>query len=118
MEEAPHVSAHREQRVGYPVPHGHQGRPGNDLVGVGSHYRTLVDLVSAYSKRPELLVDLDHMLRQLEQVDNDSGSQSVQSTGRVGRVHGLQDRLTDADVRKIILSFEGGVAGTTFSAPT
>jgi hypothetical protein len=68
--------------------------------------------------RPELLVDLDHMLRQLEQVDNDSGSQSVQSTGRVGRVHGLQDRLTDADVRKIILSFEGGVAGTTFSAPT
>ena len=64
--------------------------------------------MSAYSKRPELLVDLDHMLRQLEQVDNDSGSQSVQSTGRVGRVHGLQDRLTDADVRKIILSFEGG----------
>jgi len=61
-------------------------------VGVGSHNEPLVDLLSVYSKRPDLLVDLDHMLRQLEQAADDSDPQSVQSTGRVGRVHGLQDR--------------------------
>jgi hypothetical protein len=69
-----------------------------------------VDLVSAYSKRPELLVDLNYALQQLGHVDGGISSQSVQSTGRVGRARGLQDRLTNADIRQIILSFQGGTA--------
>jgi hypothetical protein len=64
--------------------------------------------VSAYSKRSDLLVDLDHAAQQLEQANSDTGTPSVQSTGRVSRAHSLEDRLTDAAVQKIILSFHGG----------
>jgi hypothetical protein len=64
--------------------------------------------VSAYSKRSDLLVDLDHVVQQLRHADGDTNSQSVQSTGRVGRARDLQDRLTGADVEQIALSFQGG----------
>jgi hypothetical protein len=64
--------------------------------------------VSAYSKRSGLLVDLDHAAQQLGQANNGTGTPSVRSTGRVGRAHGLEDRLTDAAVQKIILSFQEG----------
>jgi hypothetical protein len=67
-----------------------------------------VDLVSAYSKRLDLLVDLDHAAQQLGQANSDTGTPSVRSTSRVGRAHSLEDRLTDAAVQKIILSFQGG----------
>jgi hypothetical protein len=67
-----------------------------------------VDLVSAYSKRSDLLVDLDRIVQQLGQADGGTNSQSVLSTGRIGGAHSLQDRLTDADVRQIVLSFQGG----------
>jgi hypothetical protein len=64
--------------------------------------------VSAYSKRSDLLVDLDRVVQQLKHGDGDTSSRSVQSTGRLRRARGLQDRLTDADIRQIILSFQGG----------
>jgi hypothetical protein len=67
-----------------------------------------VDLVSAYSKRSGLLVDLDHAAQQLGQANSDTGTSSVRSTERVGGAHSLQDRLTDADMRQIIMSFQGG----------
>ncbi len=67
-----------------------------------------MDLVSAYSKRSDLLVDLDRVVQQLGHADGDISSRSVQSIGRVGRAHGLQERLTNADMRQIILSFQDG----------
>jgi hypothetical protein len=70
--------------------------------------QTGVDLVSAYSKRSDLLVDLDHAAQQLKQANSDTSTPSVRSTGRVGHAHRLEDRLTDAVVQKIILSFQSG----------
>lgn len=67
-----------------------------------------MDLVSAYSKRSDLLVDLDHVVQQLRHAGKDTNSQSVQSAGRVGRARNLQDRLTDADAEQIALSFQSG----------
>jgi hypothetical protein len=49
-------------------------------------------------------VDLEQALRQLGQ----AAEKSVQSRGWVGRAHSLQDRLTEADMQKIIQSFESG----------
>jgi hypothetical protein len=69
----------------------------------------LVDLVSAYSKRSDLLVDLDRTAQHLGRADDATNSQSVRSTGRVGRAHSLQDRLSDATVQKIILDFQDGI---------
>jgi hypothetical protein len=71
-----------------------------------------VDLVSAYSKRSDLLVDLDRIVQQLGQADGGTNSQSVLSTGRIGGAHSLQDRLTDADVRQIVLSFQAAHLAT------
>ena len=67
-----------------------------------------MDLVSAYSKRPDLLVDLDRAGQQMRWADETTILRSVRSIGRVGRAHSLQDRLADSDVRQIILSFQGG----------
>lgn len=67
----------------------------------------MVDLVSASSKRSDLLVDLDHAAQQLGQANSDAGTLSVRSTGRVGRAHSLEDRLTDAAVQKVILKLPG-----------
>jgi hypothetical protein len=82
-----------------------RGLIGSAMSGYGM---TGQDLVSAYSKRPDLLVDLDHAAQQLRHADDDASSPSVRSTGRVGRAYSLQDRLTDADMRQIALSFQGG----------
>jgi hypothetical protein len=64
--------------------------------------------VSAYSKRSDLLVDLDRVVQQLKHSDDNTSLRSVQSTVRGRQAHGLQDRLSDADIRQIILSFQGG----------
>lgn len=70
----------------------------------------MVDLVTAYSKRHDLLYDLEEALRQLGKAQEDSSTepQSVRSTGRIGHKHALQDRLSDEDRRKIVLSYEDG----------
>lgn len=68
-----------------------------------------MDLVSAYSKRSDLLVDLDRVVLQLGHAASVTNSQSVQSTGRVGRARDLQDCLTNADVEQIALSFQSGI---------
>ena len=67
-----------------------------------------MDLVSAYSKRFDLLLDLHRTAQQLETADDGTGSRSIRSTGRAGRPHSLKDRLTETSVQKIILSFQGG----------
>jgi hypothetical protein len=69
----------------------------------------ILDLVSAYSKRADLLVDLVQVAQNLQQVAEGGGiSRSVRSIGRVGQPRTLRDRLTDAAVREIALSFQIG----------
>lgn len=69
-----------------------------------------VDLIRAYSKRSDLLEDLDQTLRRLARARKEPGErQSVSSTGRVGRVWSLQDRLTEAEVREIVAGFQAGL---------
>ena len=104
MEEAPHVSAHREQRVGYPVPHGHQGRPGNDLVGVGSHYRTLVEVPGAYYNTKHQVSELESLLRELPDVSGPL------RPARRGRLPGSARQLDSQQVQELI---SGYVAGAT-----
>lgn len=65
----------------------------------------LVDLVTAYSKRHELLHDLTAAWRQLgkAQVDEGSGRASVRSVPRsTKRPQPLQDRLSADDQRAIL----------------
>ena len=104
MEEAPHVSAHREQRVGCPVPHGHQGRPGNDLVGVGSHYRTLVEVPGAYYNTKYQVSELESLLRELPDVSGPL------RPARRGRLPGSARQLDSQQVQELI---SGYVAGAT-----
>lgn len=71
----------------------------------------MVDLVSRYSKRDDLAFELEHARQQLAGARETGSSEqrhSVQSAGRVGKPHGLQDRLSDADRKKIVLAFEAG----------
>lgn len=70
-----------------------------------------MELVRAYSKRPELLDELDQAARRLERAlaaDPLDEPVSVRSTGRVGRVWALTDRLSDADVQAMIEKFQAG----------
>lgn len=70
-----------------------------------------MELVRHYSNRYELLDDLDQAARRLARaVAADPGGEpvSVRSTGRVGRVLAVRDRLSEADVRAIVEKFEAG----------
>lgn len=71
----------------------------------------MVEVLRHYSNCPELLDDLERAVQQLAEAAAAAPVDerlSVHATGRVGRKHGLQDRLTEADVQKIVLSFEAG----------
>ena len=73
---------------------------------------TWVDLVTAYSKRPELLHDLNETVRQLGRAQADDGNNrtSVRSVPRsTKRPRSLQDRLSDDDQRAIMKRFKAGV---------
>jgi DNA-directed RNA polymerase specialized sigma24 family protein len=71
----------------------------------------MVGLVRAYSKRPELLEELNQATRRLARaLDADPLGEpvSVRSTGRVGRVWALNDRLSEADMQAIVQKFRAG----------
>lgn len=71
-----------------------------------------MELVRAYSKRPELLDDLDQAARRLARaLDADPLGEpvSVRSTGRVGRTWALDDRLDATDVQAIVKKFLAGI---------
>lgn len=69
----------------------------------------------SYSKRHDLLYDLVEALRQLgtarEAAGLDGKRRSVRSTGRVGHVHNVEDRLGEETVCKIIDDYRAGVTG-------
>ena len=72
----------------------------------------MVDLVTAYSKRPELVHDLNETVRQLGRAQAGDGNNrtSVHSVPRsTKRPQPLQDRLSDDDQRAILERFESGV---------
>jgi DNA-binding MarR family transcriptional regulator len=68
----------------------------------------LVDLLRRYSKRADLLEDLERTLRRLTQAVNADPSPRVSawSRGRVARP--LRDRLSEADIRCLVESFRAG----------
>jgi hypothetical protein len=70
----------------------------------------MVDNILAYSKRPDVLQDLDHALHQLGEALAEPAPHpvSVRSSGRVGRVWAMTDRLTDAQVRDLVAAFRTG----------
>jgi hypothetical protein len=71
----------------------------------------MVDIVRSYSKRPDLLEDLDRAVRRLAQAAKTHASDqplSVRSSGRVGRVWALAERLTEAEVRALAANFRAG----------
>jgi len=72
----------------------------------------MVGLVRAYSKRPDVLEDLDQAVRQLDKASAEPAPEraSVRSSGRVGRVHAVADRLTAEQVAAIIQRFRAGRA--------
>lgn len=77
----------------------------------GQRLSGCVDLVSAYSNRDDLVFELVTAMRQLEEARSAGGSESrlsVQSVGRVGRAHGLQDRLSQADLQNVVTEYEAG----------
>jgi site-specific DNA recombinase len=81
------------------------------LADHGVHESFLVDLLIAYSKRPDLLVDLRKVAEQLDQLAREGAAgerQSVRSVGKLGHVHGVRARLAKADIQEIILSFAEG----------
>ena len=69
-----------------------------------------MDLVLAYSKHPDVLADLDHVVRQLETglAEPAPKAASVRSSGRVARVWALTDRLSDAQVHELVAAFRAG----------
>ena len=71
-----------------------------------------MDLLVAYSKRPDLLHDLNEAVGQLGRTQTDKGSShtSVRSVPRsTKRPQPLQDRLSADDQRAILERFEAGV---------
>jgi hypothetical protein len=72
----------------------------------------LVDLLTHYSNRSDLLHELGEAARQLERASQDEHDRrsvrSVRSPDRKGRVWGLAERLSRDDVHKIVMSYEAG----------
>ncbi len=70
-----------------------------------------MDLLTSYSKRADLLYDLQEALRHLRQAsteDTPPSVSSVRSPDRKGTVWALADRLSEDDRHKIVLSYEAG----------
>lgn len=71
----------------------------------------VVDLLMAYSKRADLVIDLGRLANQLTHARKARASderQSVCTVGGSSRTDRLEDRLTDDDVRQLIADFLGG----------
>jgi hypothetical protein len=71
----------------------------------------LVDLLMAYSKRPDLALDLGKANDQLARGSAEgasSGHQSVRSIGGRGRTDLLEDRLSEDEVRQLVAAFTSG----------
>lgn len=79
-------------------------------VGSGQGALLCLDLMGAYSNRPDLADALVRAVRQLKQAQEQQGgvALSVRSTGRSERQWRVSDRLTEADVRRLVAAFEGG----------
>jgi DNA-directed RNA polymerase specialized sigma24 family protein len=71
-----------------------------------------VDVIRAYSKRPDVLEDLDRAVRQLDKALAEPAPEraSVRSSGRVGHVQAIADRLSAEQVAAIIQRFRAGTA--------
>jgi predicted DNA binding protein len=69
-----------------------------------------VDLVTAYSKRPDLADSLVRAVQQIERARDRASGQtvSVRSTAKSGRQWRVADRLADADIRVLVAAFERG----------
>jgi len=71
----------------------------------------MVDLIGAYSKRLDLADALVRTLDRLGRAQDQSSQPlnvSVKSTGRSQREWRVADRLTDADVRSLVVAFQSG----------
>jgi DNA-directed RNA polymerase specialized sigma24 family protein len=70
----------------------------------------MVDLLMAYSKRPDLLFDLARAVERLcgAGVDEPGGVRSVRSE-QAPRVWRVRDRLSEADIRSLISRYQEGV---------
>jgi hypothetical protein len=67
----------------------------------------VVEVLRRYSNRPDLLGPLLEVLRWIEEGDK-SDEPGVCSTGRGSGSAPIRDRLSDADVRKIVDRFRAG----------
>ena len=70
-----------------------------------------MDLLTSYSKRADVLYDLEESLRQLRRAAGDDmppSVHSVRSPDRKSRAWALGDRLSEDDRRAIILGYEAG----------
>lgn len=78
--------------------------------GTCSSKTSRVDILRAYSKRSDLLEDLDRALRGLARATKERPQErrSVNSTGRANRQWTLRDRLSEHDVRKLVKAFKAG----------
>jgi hypothetical protein len=72
----------------------------------------VVDLLTHYSNRSDLLHELGEATRQLERASQDEHDRrsvrSVRLPDRKSRVWGLAERLSEDDVHKIAMSYEAG----------
>lgn len=72
----------------------------------------MVDILTYYSKKSSILVDLQYAAAQLKNAllrPNDK-RRSVASAGRVGRVWKLTDKLTEEAITKIVERRRAGIA--------
>jgi hypothetical protein len=70
-----------------------------------------VGLLTSYSKRADLLYDLQEALRQLQRASEDDSPpsvRSVRSPDRKSQVWALADRVSQTQVREIVSAFEDG----------
>jgi hypothetical protein len=70
----------------------------------------VVDLVRHYSNRSDLLLDLEHLTRNLRASLKDGAetSVSVRSDRMPGLSHRITDRLSEADLMALVADFQGG----------
>jgi hypothetical protein len=79
------------------------------LGGHGSSKTALVEVLRRYSNRPDLLEPVVEVLRRIEAGDR-ADEPGVCSTGRGGGLIPVLDRLSEADIAKIVQRFRAGVA--------
>ncbi|WP_157431100.1 hypothetical protein [Actinomadura macra] len=78
----------------------------------------MVDLLSSYSNRQDLLQDLQHAARNLRASleDTAEATTSVRSQRTPAPAWRLADRLTEADIANLISSFLGGTTARELAA--